>query len=280
MKRLVQWETATVCKRSAVSPALLLVLVSALAGCNHGVGVGGQPAKPRAGGAAPETISVGEASLTLGFASTMLRDQTTVPAFRITKHPITVGDYRACVSAGACTEPRGKCDTNGALLDRPTYSGAPADVPLTCATPAQAEAYCAWINGRLPTASEWLLAARGTAVHRYPWGDDPSTCTRHPLAEGIFAEKRACCAGADNCTIEDLARVGTHPAGASAAGLEDVLFAGGELTVSDAHAALASCGGRVCMLSGRGPAIEGLVPASAEGNAATTFRCAIAEGGQ
>jgi formylglycine-generating enzyme required for sulfatase activity len=45
------------------------------------------------------------------------------------------------------------------------------DHPVTQISGADAEAYCVWAGGRLPTLDEWEVAARAGALTRYPWGD-------------------------------------------------------------------------------------------------------------
>jgi formylglycine-generating enzyme required for sulfatase activity len=226
-------------------------------------------------------VTVPGADVTLGFAAGVLRAQKEIDSFRLTKHPITVGDYRACVAAGACEEPRATCDGAAGLLTGPTYKAATAnDVPVTCVRPTEAQSYCAWVGGRLPKASEWLLGVRGPSVQKYAWGDAAATCARHPKAEGILADERSCCGDTAACTVNDLARVATHPAGASPSGVEDALFARGELVDSDDDAPLASCGEGACLIVGRGAAIEGLIPAPADGGVASTFRCVLNGGGR
>jgi hypothetical protein len=255
------------------------MLLVTIAACNHDADKHVNRAHGR--GTPPDSVSVSSADVTLGFVAGALRSQAKVSSFRVTKYPITVRDFRDCVSVAACAEPSGTCEAAGGLLDHSNYADPAAlDTPVTCMSAAQAQAYCAWVGGRLPTASEWLLAARGPSVQKYSWGSDAPTCERFPMAEGILADARSCCGDVDSCTTNDLVRVGTHRAGASPAGVEDLLFARGELVDSDTRSSLTSCGGGECVMVGRGAAIEGLVPAPADEVAAVTFRCAFDGGKQ
>jgi len=81
-----------------------------------------------------------------------------------------------------------------------------ADHPATDVTLAEAEAFCASVQARLPTADEWEALARGTDARAYPWGE-------------TFDETRCNCAEALwGWTVP----VTAHPGGASPFGAEQL----------------------------------------------------------
>jgi formylglycine-generating enzyme required for sulfatase activity len=123
----------------------------------------------------------------------------------IDRTEVTVGAYRVCVEAGTCARPARSSATC-------TFDAADADLPVSCVHWHDAETYCRSVGKRLPTEREWEFAARGTVATSFPWG----TVTSCNLAVTLVNEQSGrSCAGRP-------ARVGTHPAGASAFGVQDL----------------------------------------------------------
>lgn len=99
-----------------------------------------------------------------------------VRAFAIDRREVSARAYLRCVSEHRCGEP-------ACPLARSTRE------PARCVSWADASAYCAWRNGRLPNEVEWERAAAGLLPsHRlYVWGDEaPDGSTPRDLTpEGL-----------------------------------------------------------------------------------------------
>jgi len=125
-------------------------------------------------------------------------------AFVMDRYEVTNARYALCVADGICSPP-----SLTSSFKRPAYYGVAelADYPVIHVSWGQADTFCAWAGGRLPTEAEWERAARGTADSRtYPWGDSAPDCDKANFA---------------GC-IGDTDRVGRRPAGQSPYGVFDM----------------------------------------------------------
>jgi formylglycine-generating enzyme len=82
-------------------------------------------------------------------------------AFAMDRDEVTVSDYRTCIATGACP-------LDPLIAGDERYINAPW--PLVNVTWYEAQQFCRWRGGRLPTEAEWERAARGSDGRRWPWG--------------------------------------------------------------------------------------------------------------
>lgn len=119
--------------------------------------------------ACPVMLALPAGSFVMGSNSS---DPSEKPAHRVTlqapfalgRYEVTVGEWNACVEAGAC--PR-----------IPSSAGAGANLPMRDVSWDDVQQYLKWLNSvsnrtfRLPTEAEWEYAARGGTSTRYWWGE-------------------------------------------------------------------------------------------------------------
>ena len=132
--------------------------------------------------------------------------EVTLSAYWIDRREVTVAGHRRCVQAGACSAP--PFAAGGDRFARSTY-------PVTLVSWFDANAYCAWTGGRLPTEAEWERAARGLTGRRFPWGMawNPFIANHGKLAVNDLDERDG---------FLELAPVGSFPEGRTPDGIDDM----------------------------------------------------------
>jgi len=97
-----------------------------------------------------------------------------VGPFSLDATEVTLERWEHCARAGACR----------ALEEKEP------GLPVYGVDPKEAEAYCRFEGGRLPTSDEWLFAAMGAEGRRFPWGSTGLVCRRaaYGLADGPCAK--------------------------------------------------------------------------------------------
>jgi gamma-glutamyl hercynylcysteine S-oxide synthase len=160
-----------------------------------------------------------------------------VPAFAIERHNVTNAAFLEFVDAGGYRDERwwspGDWEwIRAERMEHPlfwerhdgalTWRGMFALIPLPLSWPvyvshAEASAYARWRGVRLASEAEFQRAAYGApdrSERRYPWGDAPPGA-----AHGVF-----------DFSSWDPEPAGSHPAGASAWGVQDIVGNGWEWT--------------------------------------------------
>jgi formylglycine-generating enzyme required for sulfatase activity len=116
--------------------------------------------------------------------------------FWIDQTEVTNAQYGLCVQAGICVPSR--------YADLSMYNA--DNQPVLAVTWYDADSYCAWAGGSLPSESQWEYAARGPEGRTYPWGEAEPDCETANYLE---------CLGKP-------AEVGLYPSGASRVGALDL----------------------------------------------------------
>lgn len=154
------------------------------------------------GDSAPEVL-VPAGAFVMGDDEESPRRQVFVDAYHIDRFEITTGRYAKFLAAtGSVHAPEGWETLALARGDQ---------LPVVGVDWNDATAYCTWAGRRLPTETEWEKAARGTDQRSYPWGNNSPTPM---LANYENSSPEAYDGG--------LAKVGSHPAGASPYGVQDM----------------------------------------------------------
>lgn len=95
--------------------------------------------------------------------------EVTLNAFWMTQTEVTNAQYALCVQDSACVPVQEAASrTRGDYYTNPAYM----NFPVVNITQPQAQDFCGWVGGRLPTEAEWEYAARYNDSRLYPWGDE------------------------------------------------------------------------------------------------------------
>ncbi len=90
--------------------------------------------------------------------------------FWVYRTKVTNRMYALCVAAGRCSPPQ--AEKAAKSFAKPSQR----DQPVAGVDWSQADTYCKWVNGGLPTEAQWELVARGPQSNLYPWGASKPAC--------------------------------------------------------------------------------------------------------
>lgn len=129
-----------------------------------------------------------------------------VRTYELLETEVTVAQYLVCVQADSCTQPQSEGTAgNWGKADRENY-------PINNVTWYQAEDFCTWAGGRLPSEAEWEYAAsNGDLENEFPWGNNGPTCSYAIMDDG-----------GDGCGTGQTGPVCSRPQGNTTHGLCDM----------------------------------------------------------
>ncbi len=115
-------------------------------------------------------VAIPTGAFKMGHGTTDYFEHTvTLSDYWIYATKVTNAQYALCVAQQRCDPP----DPS----DNPYYSEFQSrNDPVVGVTYDQAQAYCGYMNGSLPTEAEWEKAARGPNANIYPWGSADPSC--------------------------------------------------------------------------------------------------------
>lgn len=182
--------------------AMAIVLIA-------GTGIGGyawmhrEPSPEITGGDGAPAVLIPAGTFIMGDDENSPKRQIFVDAFYMDRYEVTVARYAKFLEATGSTNPPDKWDTVDLRRN--------GELPVIGVDWRDAEAYCTWSKKRLPTEAEWEKAARGVDERLYPWG--------HSTPQFDEANFRNM---SPEAYAGGLTAVGTHHAGSSAFGVEDL----------------------------------------------------------
>ena len=100
-------------------------------------------------------------------------------AYWMDETEVTNAMYAKCVSAGECDQPGGNYYGDSLY----------ANHPVVYVDWNDAQNYCRWTDGQLPTEAEWEKAARGGLEGlSYPWSNEEPSCQKSSENGAQFAD--------------------------------------------------------------------------------------------